>query len=565
MSTFNFAILVLHLLLWSHPDAAAQSQVKEKKQAPATVSGHVVLNGEPLRGVTVELRPERMPAPPAPGAVLRAESDGSGRYRITGIAAGSYYVSLLPPEFVIAGRSGTGARGKILNLADGEHVENFDLDLKRGGVITGCVTDAAGRPLSGQRIELTKIGEESQPQPSPFNHPGVKLTDEQGVYRIAGVPDGRYLVSAGVSQAERMGTPLARSVYHPKTFHPGVADPARAGVVGVSEGAEVTGVDIFIAEARKTYEIKGRVVRAETGEPVAGIEIYYSPLMGDGRGVAGPRSRGERSNAEGEFQFHGVLPGKYVLYTQLGGEKEYFCEPAVCEITESGMDGVEVKLRQGGSISGAVVIEGSNDPAAPAKLSQVHIAGYSKTSQPIILPREPAKINPDGTFRIAGLQPGRVYLMLGFNPKVGGFSIKRIERNGAIQPDGLEVGPGENLSNVRVVVGYGGATLRGELKVIGGALPSHHGIYVNLNPANESAPGTTMGAHVDARGQFTFENLLPGEYELRLVNLILQPGEPRDRPLSKLIAGIRQKVSVRNNDPQTVTLVIDLNQKERSH
>ncbi len=565
MTTSKFAILLLSLLLWPHPDAAAQSQIKEKKQATATVSGQVMLNGEPLRGVTVELRPERMPAPTDSGSVRRAESDESGRYRITGVAAGSYSVIVLPPEFVIAGGSGTGARSKILNLADGERVENFDLELRRGGVITGRVTDAAGRPLAGQRIELTKIGEDGQPQSFPFNHAGLKLTDEQGIYRITGLPEGRYLVSAGVSQADRMGTPLARSVYHPKTFHPGVADPARAGVVGVSEGAEVTGVDILIAEARKTYEIKGRVVRAETGEPAAGVEIYYSPLMRDGRGVVGPRSRGERSNAEGEFQFYGVLPGKYAIYTQLGGEKEYFCEPAVCEITDNGTDGVEVKLRQGGSISGVVVIEGSNDPAAPAKLSQIHIAGYSKTSQPIILPREPAKINPDGSFRIAGLQPGRVYLMLGFNPKVSGFSIRRVERNGTFQPDGMEVGPGENLSNVRVVAGYGGATLRGEVKVIGGALPSHHGIYVNLNRANGSMPGTTMGAHVDARGQFTFENLLPGEYELRLVSLILQPGEPRDRPLSKLIAGVRQKISVSSNDPQIVTLMIDLNQKERSH
>lgn len=562
MTTSKFAILLLSLLLWPHPDAAAQSQIKEKKQATATVSGQVMLNGEPLRGVTVELRPERMPAPPDSGSVRRAESDESGRYRITGVAAGSYSVIVLPPEFVIAGGSGNGARGKILNLADGEKLENFDLELRRGGVITGRVIDAAGRPLKRERIELTKIGEDGQPQPSPFNYASLKLTDEQGVYRITGVPDGRYLVSAGVSQADRMGTPLARSVHHPKTFHPGVADSSRAGVVGVSEGADVTGVDILIAEARKTYEIKGRVVRAETGEPAAEIEIHYSPLMGDGRGV-GPRSRGERSNAEGEFQFRGVLPGKYAIYTQLGGEKEYFCEPTVCEITESGMDGVEVRLRQGGSISGVVVIEGSNDPAAPTKLSQIHIAGYSKTSQPIILPREPAKINPDGSFRIAGLQPGRVYLMLGFSPKVSGFSIKRVERNGALQPDGMEVGPGENLSNVRVVTGYGGATLRGEVKVIGGALPSHHGIYVNLNRANEAAPGMTMGAHVDARGQFVFENLLPGEYELRLVNLILQPGEPRDRPLSKLIAGFRQKVSVSSNHLQTVTLVIDLSQKER--
>ena len=564
MFTFKFAILVLSLLPWPHLNAAAQSQIKEKKQATATVSGQVMLNGEPLRGVTVELHPERMPALPEPDSIRRTETDESGRYRITGVASGSYSISVRSLEFMLIGRSETSARGKLLNLADGEKIENFNLELKRGGVITGRVTDAAGHPLAGQRIELTKIGDDGEPQRFPLNHPGARPTNEQGVYRITGVPDGRYLVSAGSSQSERMGTPLARSLYYPKTFHPGVADSSRAGVVEVSEGAEIASVDILIAEEKKTYEIKGRVVRAEAGEPVAGIEIYYSLMREDGRSM-GPRSHGEQSNAGGEFQFHGVLPGKYVVYTQAGGDKEYFCEPAICEITERGVEGVEVKLRQGGSISGVVVIEGSNDPAALAKLSQVYIAGYSKTSQFLLPPREPAKINPDGSFRVAGLRPGRVYLMLGFNPKASGFSIKRVERNGALQPDGMEVGPGENISNVRVVASYGGATLRGEVKVIGGTLPSHHGIYVNLIRANESAPGRTTGAHMDARGQFVFEHLLPGEYELRLVNLILQPGEPTDRSLSKLISGIQQKVSVNRDHLQTVTMVIDLNQKERSH
>jgi len=151
---------------------------------------------------------------------------------------------------------------------------------------------------------------------------------------------------------------------------------------------------------------------------------------------------------------------------------------------------------------------------------------------------------------------------LGGDPKAGGFSIKRVERNGALAQDGIEIGPGENLSNVRVIVGHGNLTLRGQVKVVGGSLPPHIGIYVNLNRVNESESGSILGAFVDGRGQFMFQNLIPGDYEVRLIGNNFQPGEPRDKSLSKLIYNTKQKVSVGANSQPTVTLVIDLGQKE---
>ncbi|MBO0797969.1 MAG: hypothetical protein J2P31_04030, partial [Blastocatellia bacterium] len=232
------------------------------------------------------------------------------------------------------------------------------------------------------------------------------------------------------------------------------------------------------------------------------------------------------------------------------------------EITDSGIDGLEVKLQPDSSISGSVVIEGANDPTITAKLSQARIGGFSKNQQPITLPREPAKINADGSFRIAGLQPGKIYLSMSrAAPNTGGFSIKRIERDGAPVQDGIEIGSGEHLSNIRVIVGYGNLTLRGEVKVIGGSLPPHIGIYVNLTRISESELGNTLGAFVDGRGQFIYQNLIPGDYEVRLISLNYQPGEPPDKPLAKLIYNTRQKLSLGSADPPPITLVVDLSRK----
>ncbi|MBO0797843.1 MAG: carboxypeptidase regulatory-like domain-containing protein, partial [Blastocatellia bacterium] len=253
---------------------AAQATSKIGKLGMGIVAGQVSLYGEPLSGITVRLVPERMSVSGDPRSQRQAVTDAQGRYRITGVVAGSYYVSLLPDEYIITGPTADLQR-KMVNISEGEKIEGFDLVLKRGGVITGRVTDSNGRPIIRQPIELTRIGEDGKPQPHLFNHPGMNLTDKQGAYRLTRVPEGRYLVSAGTSLSERMGMLISGNTYYQQTFHPNVSDPSQAPVVEVSEGTEITGIDIFITEARKTFDIKGHVVKAETGEPAEGIEIFY--------------------------------------------------------------------------------------------------------------------------------------------------------------------------------------------------------------------------------------------------------------------------------------------------
>jgi len=524
------------------------------------VSGQVVLNGEPLVGVMIQISPERMLGSGDARKPHQATTDGQGRYRITGILAGNYNVTILPNEFMITGAPPSNLQRRMLSVSEGEKVEKFDLILKRGGVITGRVTDSGDRPLARQLIELTRIGADGKPQPRPFNHPFVKFTDEQGYYRIFNLPSGNYLVSAGTTLAARMGSPIKSNVYYPQTFHPGVLEPAEARVVEVAEGAETTGIDILMVDPIITYDIKGRVIHAETGESAGGIEIFYSPYRENGV-IAGARSNSARTNSEGEFFFQGLLPGKYVLSPLIGANSEYFIEPVIHEISDSGIDGIEVKLLRGSSISGMVAIDGANDPSVQAKLSQLYIGGFNKEKQTVILPRAYTRINADGSFRIDGLRPGKIYFSLINDWKAGSFSINRIEQNGALIPNSLEIGPGEHLSNVRVIVGYGNLTLHGEVKMIGGSLPPHIGIYMNLNPINESENRNTMGAFVDTRGQFIFQNLTPGDYEIRAICNNYQPGEPVDRSLSKFIYSIRQKVSISNNSPK-ITFVIDLSRKE---
>jgi len=539
---------------------AAQSQVKVTRLGTASVSGQVLLNGAPLGDVTVVLRPER-PTSTEEAKGIEAKSDEDGNFRITGVAARNYYISVLTPGFVMTGVGASSLRGKTLTIAAGEKLENISIELRREGVITGRVTNSNGDPVVREWIEMVKLGDDGKPQPSPFNHPGPKMTDERGVYRITGLPEGRYLISVGVSPEEDGARPQYRTSTYLRTFHPGVTDQSLAKAVEVKEGFENADVNISGVVAKKAYEISGRVVYAETGAPAEGVMVFYGAMSKDRGVISGWRPSKERSNAEGEFQIQGVAPGKYAIYAHTLPKRDLFSDPVIYEIADGGIQGVELGIHHGGSISGAVVIEGSNGAAARAELSQFRIIGYQRLERPYIPLGDPTGLNADGSFHLEGLQSGKVKLSLIADPKLGGFIVKRIERDGVPQPDGVEISPGENVSNVRVVVEYGNLTLRGEVKIVGGKLPPSQWIYANATRLNESQP-RTCGANVDARGQFIFENLLPGEYEVHLVSLVYQPGEPRDKGLSKLISSVRQKVSLGGASHAPITLVVDLSQKE---
>src|SRR5262245_37407128 len=76
-------------------------------------------------------------------------------------------------------------------------------------------------------------------------------------------------------------------------------------------------------------------------------------------------------------------------------------------------DGVEDKLQPGGSISGKAIIEGATDPlalAALAKSSQILIECVSQDPQGVVFQRKTTRVKADGSFRIEGVQPGKIYL-----------------------------------------------------------------------------------------------------------------------------------------------------------
>ncbi|MGH9837346.1 MAG: hypothetical protein ACREEM_01005 [Blastocatellia bacterium] len=545
----------------------AQTPTKPASAGTATVSGRVVLKGEPARGVALALLPQ--PGGPVnPASIPRAKSDENGRFRFMGVAAGSYSLQTISPGYVGAGDQQFYPRGKTVNIADGETLEDVEIELKRGGAIAGRISDSSGRPLIEERITLNQLDSSGKPQSNNFymGNSEMYLTDDRGEYRIFGLPEGRYVVSAGSSTQDGPVSTGGSRIYFPRTYYADVAnvtDAAQAKALEVTEASEAAGVDIVVSEGKRAYDIVGRVVDTNSGQPVAGLEIAYGRVAEDRKSFRTSGINGERSNANGEFRVRGLLPGRYGVFVRSTAESDFYSEPTVCEISDDNVQGVEVRVRLGTSLQGVVVLEGTNDPAVRLKLSQLQLHYVVRDPNRLMAPwMSSAKVATDGGFRIRGVPPGKVELRLFPFGNLRAFSLTRIEQNGITLRDGIEVRDGVQTPGVRVVVTYGAITLRGEMKAVGGALPPNLRLRVGLSRVDQSQQNP-VGVEADVRGRFVIEGLSPGEYELRVSPAFYSTASRPDANLLRAFQSVVQRVTLSGANPPPVTLTVDLSQKEK--
>jgi protocatechuate 3,4-dioxygenase beta subunit len=544
------------LLLLIIPLAPFQSSAQDQK-ATGSIAGRITISDKPAAGISVVLL-QAEPSPSNQPPIARARTDEQGYYRLTGVPEGRYIVSPLAPAYVVPLEYNAFRAGKSVTLQDGEAIESVNVQLIRGGVITGRVTDAEGRPMVGVRVQ---IEDRDRKRPVYFTTSLMLQTDDRGIYRVYGLAEGRYTVSVGETPG-RISVPINRGdQYHVRTFHPDVTDESNAGVIEVTPGSEATGVDIKVGRTAKYFTASGRVIDTLTGKPVAGAVCGFGPLSEDGKQTQGSRM-GFRTDSAGNFKLEGLWPGRFAAFAMHSADNETYSEPVIFQVNSEDVRGLEIKLVSGGSISGVVVIEGTDDPAVIERVSQLSLYP-SRISQgemdAISAPRQSPRIEPDGSFRIGGLPEGKFRINLLSYPVQKGFALLRVERDGLDQRGGIEVAAGEHISGVRVIIGYGSSVVRGQIRVEGEAPPegTRFTLYI-ARRADGAPPSIVRPVQADERGRFVFDGLMAGDYEIHVSPWRPASGDGqgalRSRP-------VKQAVTVGNQSEIEVTIVVNLSEQ----
>jgi hypothetical protein len=391
-------------------------------------------------------------------------------------------------------------------------------------------------------------------------------TDDRGIYRIYGLPAGRYILSAGGEWASGRGKRK-----YPETFHPDAMDWNQAKIIEVKEGAEVTDIDIRLGVGKNRYEAAGRVIDAATGQPLTQVSVICMEAPDQANG--GMRhGRQATTDDEGGFKVTDLAPGRYELglWERMRGSGEHYSEKIGFEVTDSDVSGLEVKAIRGSTISGVVIIGGVSDPAVKAKLQQmavgIQVTGKSESTGDGRAYEHRggamAKIAGDGSFRLTGAPPGMAsFYMWGTQEDI--FSIRRIERDGAEIRSAFEIGRGEQITGVRIAVAHANGTIRGQVEIAGVKLPEGCQLQIWAIPIKTTAGDEVYPvfhtnnryAVADEKGRFLIERLTLGEYELRL-NAMLPVGR-NEWSSAPGTSEIKQRVTVSSGAETMVKLTLD--------
>lgn len=570
----SVALLNIAIVAFLVSPIHSQKPISDTRSRTASISGRVFQGGNP--GVNVVLRLRELPPDGGSGEKqpaysllsLKLRTDGEGRYRFSNLPAGKYLLSASSPAYISRKSVADSEAQGLIELEDGENIEDRNYDLIRGGVITGRITDPDDRPMIAQNIQLLPLNEKGEvtQQGFSFEYGSMMETDDRGVYRIYGVAPGRYKLRVAGGKLHGSGRAKLPDMYYPDAI-----TIQKAETIEVQEGAEVTGIDIRIGSAQKAYELSGTVISAETGKPLPGALLWVREVRDQAEDWQDSSNYNTKSDAQGNFKVSSLSNGKYEI--NIGNDwlqnKEFFSERVPVEIREGDISGIVVKALRGATIAGKVFIDDNAEPAIKARLSKIILQVVSMPAKEGVQEGASAgqawaKVSEDGSFHAAGFPPGNVLFLLGWD-FTDSLQIDRIERNGStIQK--LEIGAGEQISDVRIFIVNAKGMIRGQVNVVGGKLPAGWILYASAEKSGRTEdqkqgrlyPSMQAEAFIDAKGRFVLSGLVSGEYTVTITPRMNIHGEAREAGLA---ASVTQRVSVPGSGETAVTISFDPSRK----
>ena len=178
------------------PGPASQSTVGV---ATGTIVGRVVDagTGQPVAEAQVTLA---VRADAASGNSVRVLTGADGRFVVRDVPIGMAQITASAPGYLngVHGQARTGGPGRPVLLTAENRIVQVAVRLWKFAVVSGAITDEAGAPAVNVMVRaLRRTFAAGQPR---YQSSGIARTDDRGVYRIASLAPGDYVIAVPQTQ-----------------------------------------------------------------------------------------------------------------------------------------------------------------------------------------------------------------------------------------------------------------------------------------------------------------------------------------------------------------------------
>jgi hypothetical protein len=282
-----------------------------------------------------------------------------------------------------------------------------------------------------------------------------------------------------------------------KTYYPGTQDLAKASLITVKEGEEVSGIDIQLRRV-SVYRVRGRLINQIKHKG----ETELLSLTGRTNGVVG---QGGLKSSDGSFEFRNVVQGSYLLWAFWDDQGKQYGAHEKIEIGESDVEGVTLVIGTGVTIPGRILWDGK-----PSLERDELTVSVQSVDAP--LSGQGASVEANQEFTLKNVGDGD-YKVAVFGPSKDCY-IKDTVYGATHSADGViavDKGGGEHLE---IMISSRGARVEGAV-VDKDGFPSPR-VWVVAVPEEVKRTNLRLfrAQTTDPYGKFQLRGLAPGAYKL---------------------------------------------------
>lgn len=438
--------------------ARAQPQQADAPRGTSILRGQIIAadSGAPIRRAQV-----RINAPDAREARV-ATTDAQGRFEIKELPAGRYTMSASKGGFVSLqyGQRRPTESGTPIDLGDAQTIDKLTIALPRGSVLGGRITDEFGEPVANAAVTAFRyayVAGARRLQAAGQN--ARDTTDDQGHYRLFGLPPGDYYVSAILrTGGPEAADPSGEVSGYASTYFPGTPNLAEASRVTLAVSQENTGIN-FALIATKLVHVTGQML-SSNGTPAANGVVMLMPAGAGGRPAMGlGGGNAGRVDQTGAFRITNVAPGRYQVQGRSGG-RDFELARMDLTVGNDDVEGLTLVTSAGASLSGNVI----SDTGEPLdfRASQLQVAARSASVDgPGVGPQAPpARVGDDWTFSLRNVTDP--VLIRTSTPQ--GWTLRSVSVAGQdITDTPMEFPQGQAIAGVQIVLTKKVSSLTGQV------------------------------------------------------------------------------------------------------